>query len=218
MAARIVKISLWTITGLLGALGLTLALLAFNPVWISRPAETWMRHYLEANPLADSARMEFRSITWKPLRGIEINGIRIHRAEEGLFLGSAELRGLGWRKGRLYADRLILDSLVVSGIPDSKWLDWFSPWTDTSDTSPSVFSCEIGEVELGFWARDVQGDTLVAPSKLRIKQLVWASNSLGLDASLGLDLPGAGLIERPRFAWILSPQRQKCAGPTFWPK
>lgn len=195
MAARIVKISLRTLAGLAGALILALAMLALNPVWLSRPAEKWVRSYLEANPLADSARMEFRSITWKPLRGLEVHGIRIHRAEEGLFLGSAELSGLAWREGRLYADRLILDSLVVSGVPDSKWLDWFSPWTDPSDTSASGFSCEIAEVELGFWARDLQGDTLIAPSNLKIKQLVWASNSLGLDASLGLDLPGAGLIK-----------------------
>ena len=195
MAARIAKISIWTLAGLAGALILALAMLALNPVWLSRPAEKWVRSYLEANPLAESARMEFRSITWKPLRGLEVHGIRIHRGDVGLFLGSAELSGLGWRRGRLYADRLILDSLLVSGIPDSKWLDWFSPWTDPSDTSSSGFSCEIGEVELGFWARNVQGDTLIAPSKLRIKQLVWASNSLGLDASLGLDLPGAGLIE-----------------------
>lgn len=195
MAARIIKISLWTFAGLVGALILALAMLALNPVWLSRPAENWLRGYLKANPLTDSARMEFHSITWKPLRGLEVQGIRIHRAEEGLFLGSAELTGLSWRKGRLYVDRLILDSLVVSGIPDSKWLDWFSPWTDPSDPSAWGFSCEIAEVELGFCARDLQGDTLIAPSTLRIEQLVWASNSLGLDASLGLDLPGAGLIE-----------------------
>lgn len=195
MAARIIKISLWTFAGLVGALILALAMLALNPVWLSRPAENWLRGYLKANPLTDSARMEFHSITWKPLRGLEVQGIRIHRAEEGLFLGSAELTGLSWRKGRLYVDRLILDSLVVSGIPDSKWLDWFSPWTDPSDPSAWGFSCEIAEVELGFCARDLQGDTLIAPSTLRIEQLVWASNSLGLDASLGLDLPSAGLIE-----------------------
>lgn len=195
MAARIIKISLLTVAGLVGALILALAMLALNPVWLSRPAENWLRGYLKANPLTDSARMEFHSITWKPLRGLEVQGIRIHRAEEGLFLGSAELTGLSWRKGRLYADRLILDSLVVSGIPDSKWLDWFSPWTDPSDPSAWGFSCEIAEVELGFCARDLQGDTLIAPSTLRIEQLVWASNSLGLDASLGLDLPSAGLIE-----------------------
>lgn len=194
MAARVLRITGIAFLGVLVALGLVLAALALNPKWVSRPAEQWVRTYLQNNPLADSARLEFASLEWKPLRGLALHGVHLHQGEEGVFLGSVDFEGLGWRNGRLYAEKLVLDSLVVTGIPGAHWADWFQTWTDPTDTTSSTLALELGEVSLGFWARGLEGDTLVAPSLLHMQHVVWESNALQALAQLDLAVPAAGRV------------------------
>ncbi len=194
MAVRALRILGFSLLGLILVVVLGLAALAINPKWVSRPAENGLRTYLTAHPLADSARLEFRSLEWKPLRGLSLRGVHLHRGVEGVYLESVTLSGLGWRNGRLYAERLELDSLVVTGVPGAHWADWFAPWSDPADTAQSTLALEVGHVSLGFWARDLEGDTLVGPSKLRIQHVVWESSALEARARLELAVPAAGSV------------------------
>ena len=194
MAARALRIMGLSLLGLLLAAGLALLLVALNPAWVSRPAENWVRRYLENNPLADSARLEFAALEWKPLRGIILHGVHLHRGEEGVFLGSVDVDGLGWRNGRVVVQNVTLDSLVVTGVPGAHWADWFRPWSDPADTSSSTLAFEVDELELDFWARGLEGDTLVAPSSLRMQRVVWESNALEALAQLELEVPAAGSV------------------------
>ncbi|MFZ9155709.1 MAG: hypothetical protein ACO22A_05105 [Schleiferiaceae bacterium] len=123
MAARALRIMGLSLLGLLLAAGLALLAVALNPSWVSKPAENWVRRYLENNPLADSARLEFAALEWKPLRGMTLHGVHLHRGEEGVFLGSVDVDGLGWRNGRVVVQNVTLDSLVVTGVPGAHWAD-----------------------------------------------------------------------------------------------
>lgn len=191
MAGRGLRILGWTLFGVLAAAVVALLLLCLNPAWVNRPAERWAKAYLAQHPLADSAQLTFRSVAWKPLRGLELRGVELHRGLEGVYIGSVELDGLGRRNGRWYAHTLRLDSVTVTGIPGSHWADWFAPWSDPADTSSSNLALEFGEVQLGFWARSLEGDTLIGPSTLQLNGLVWQSNALQARAHLELELPAS---------------------------
>ena len=178
-------------------MGLVLAvlgILAFRPAWVARTAEGYVRDYLAANPLADSARIEFASLEWVSLRGIRLNGLHVHRGREGVRVGRVELMGLGWSDGGPRARVLRLDSVAVTGIPSGSWLQWFEPWTASTDTSASPTVLAVDTLALHFWANSVEGDTLVAPSSLRATHLSLRADGLRLAAELDLKAPAVGVV------------------------
>jgi hypothetical protein len=191
MAGRALRILGWTVFGALGAMALAFLALCLNPSWVNRPAERWVKAYLEQHPLADSARLSVRSVAWKPLLGLELRGVELRRGLEGVYVGTVELDGLGRRNGRWYAETLRLDSVAVTGIPGGHWAEWFAPWSDPNDTTSSALALELGEVQLGFWAQSLEGDTLIGPSRLQLSGVVWESNALQTRAHLELELPAA---------------------------
>lgn len=190
MAARRLRIMAWVMAVLLLLPILIVVLLAIQPKWVEQPAEIMLRNYLESNPLADSAELEFNSISWIPFRGVVVRGLNLHRNDEGVFLKELQIEGIGWRNGGFAAEFVKLDSLVVTGTPSAKWMNWFEPWVDPLDTTSSELHATVDRAEVQFWVRSIEGDTVLGSSVLSATDLKITSDGLSVDANLTLAAPG----------------------------
>ena len=168
MAARGLRITALVGGGLLLVLLIVLVAVRVRPELVVRPAENYLRNYLAINPLSDSAAINFERIEWVPWRGIRINGLHVHRHNEGVYLRSVQLEGVGWADRGPSVGRLVLDSLVVTGTPNGDWMHWFDAWIDPNDTTSTPIYASVDQVEVDFWMRSLEGDTLLARSQLSL--------------------------------------------------
>jgi len=173
---------------------LLLAAVRIRPDWVARPVENYLRNYLSINPLSDSAAIDFERIEWVPWRGIRIHGLHVHRKTEGVFVRSVQLEGLGWSEGGPSVGRLVLDSLVVTGTPNGDWMHWFDAWVDPNDTTSTPIYASVDQVEVDFWMRSFEGDTLLARSQLSLSGIRIASSDLSVSGDLNVAVPGTGEI------------------------
>ena len=194
MAARGLRITALVGGGLLLMLILLLAAVRIRPDWVARPVENYLRNYLSINPLSDSAAIDFERIEWVPWRGIRIHGLHVHRKTEGVFVRSVQLEGLGWSEGGPSVGRLVLDSLVVTGTPNGDWMHWFDAWVDPNDTTSTPIYASVDQVEVDFWMRSLEGDTVLARSQLSLSGIRIASSDLSVSGDLNVAVPGTGEI------------------------
>jgi len=173
---------------------LILALVAVRvrPELVVRPVENYLRNYLSINPLSDSAAIDFERIEWVPWRGIRIHGLHVHRNNEGVYLRSVQLDGVGWADGGPSVATLVLDSLVVTGTPSGDWMHWFDAWIDPNDTSSTPIYASVNQVEVDFWMRSLEGDTVLAPSQLSLTGIRVAASELSVSGDFNVSVPGAG--------------------------
>lgn len=195
MAARGLRITAWAVGILLVLPLVLLALLSVRPQWVERPIENALRNYIKSNALSDSAKLEFASIQWLPLRGVVVRGLHLHRNGEGVYLNQLQIDGLGWRDGGIAAESVVLDSLVVTGTPSAEWLHWFDTWIDPSDTTSNPIYATVDRAEVRFWMRSLEGDTVLAPSVLALNDIHLATEGLSVDANLNLAVPGEGELK-----------------------
>jgi hypothetical protein len=194
MAARGLRITALVGGSLLLMLILALTALRIRPDWVARPAENYLRNYLSINPLSDSASIDFERIEWVPWRGIRVHGLHVHRKAEGVYVRSVRFDGLGWSNGGPSVGTLVLDSLVVTGTPSGAWMHWFDAWVDPNDTVSAPIYASVDQVEVDFWMRSVEGDTLLAPSQLSLSGIRVAASELSVSGDLNVAVPGTGEV------------------------
>jgi len=165
-----------------------------RPDWVARPVENYLRNYLTVNPLSDSASIDFERIEWVPWRGIRIHGLHVHRKAEGVYLRSVQLEGVGWTNGGPSVASMVLDSLVVTGTPSGGWMHWFDAWIDPNDTTSTPIYASVNQVEVDFWMRSLEGDTVLAPSRLSLTGIRVAASELRVSGDLNVAVPGAGEV------------------------
>ena len=194
MAARGLRITALVGGGLLLVLLIVLVAVRVRPELVVRPAENYLRNYLAINPLSDSAAINFERIEWVPWRGIRIHGLHVHRHNEGVYLRSVQLEGVGWADRGPSVGRLVLDSLVVTGTPNGDWMHWFDAWIDPNDTTSTPIYASVDQVEVDFWMRSLEGDTLLARSQLSLSGIRVAASELSVSGDLNVAVPGTGEV------------------------
>lgn len=194
MASRGLRITAWVIGTLVVLPILFVFALSLRPEWVERPLEHSIRNYLQNNSLSDSAKIEFESVKWIPFRGLAVRGLHLHRSGEGIYLKELQVRGLWWRDGGPAAESVVLDSLVVTGMPGTDWVGWFDSWRDPRDTASQPVHVMVDQAEVHFWMRSLDGDTVLAPSTVALSGIRLATDGLSLDSDMKLVVPGGAQV------------------------
>ena len=150
-----------------------------HPEWVAQKANQWAQTYVKANPLADSADLTWKGLTWNPWFGISLDSVFLGTPDSHILVRGLRLRGLGYSRGVLQADSLVWDSLYVQGIPQASWGHWFDPWIDTS----------VDQSSMGIAASHLSGRIAWAPSEhgeVWVLDQAWSDVAWNHPASPGI--------------------------------